>query len=57
MRATVRFASKPTHYQHGQFHADPVHWGRIIALVVATVLHHGEDPYGDADFLTSLLGL
>ena len=57
VRAAVRFASKPTQYQRDQFHTDPEHWGRIMALVVATVLDQGEDPYGDADFLTSLLGL
>ena len=56
VRAAVRFASKPTHYQRSQFHADPAHWGRVMALVVAAVLDQGEDPYGDADYLTSLFG-
>lgn len=55
VRRAIRYATKPTAYQRAQFEADPVHWARIIALVVAAVLRHSEDPFAQVDALTATL--
>lgn len=51
----IRFVRKQTSFQRNQFHADPVHWARIIAMAAAAVLEHIEDPYGVLDELDDRL--